>query len=253
MTARVFLHGFTGSPRNFQPLIAACALGDRIYAPALLGHDAEAPQPAPEEPPASAGFEGEVDRLAREIEQRGLAPVHVVGYSLGARLALGLTVRHPTLIARATLVGVHPGLRTEDERQQRRASDAEWCRLLEREGLPAFIEAWEKQPLFATQEQLPALARDAQRRERLRHSAAGLRLSLLCTGLAEMPSYWPALRSIRVPVDLVTGELDDKFAALARAAHAELPASALHVVPGAGHHVLLERPGAIAALIGAEA
>ena len=252
MTTRVFLHGFTGSPRNFQPLIAACPLGDRIYAPALLGHDPEASLPSFEELPASGRFEGEVDRLAGDIEQRGLAPVHVIGYSLGARMALGLSVRHPTLIARATLVGVHPGLRTEDERRQRRASDAEWCQLLEREGLAAFVEAWEKQPLFASQQQLPDAARDAQRRERLRHSAAGLRLSLSCTGLAEMPSYWPALRGLGVPVDLVTGELDDKFTALARAAHAELPAGALHVVHGAGHNVLLERPSAIAALIGAE-
>jgi 2-succinyl-6-hydroxy-2,4-cyclohexadiene-1-carboxylate synthase len=253
MTARVFLHGFTGSPRNFQSLIAACPLGDRTYAPALLGHDPEAPPASAAELPASGRFEAEVDRLAAEIEQRGLAPVHVIGYSLGARLALGLSVRHPTLIARATLVGVHPGLRTEDERQQRRASDAQWCQLLERDGLAAFVDAWEKQPLFASQERLPAAAREAQRRERLRHSQAGLRLSLLCTGLAEMPSYWPALRTIGVPIDLVTGELDTKFTALARAAQAELPAGALLEVPGAGHNVLLERPSAIAALIGTAA
>jgi 2-succinyl-6-hydroxy-2,4-cyclohexadiene-1-carboxylate synthase len=251
MTTRVFLHGFTGSPRNFQPLIAACPLEDRIYAPALLGHDPEEPHPAADELPASGRFEAEVDRLAAEIEARGLSPVHVIGYSLGARLALGLTVRHSTLIARATLIGVHPGLRTDSERQQRRASDADWCALFERDGLPAFVDAWEKQPLFATQQQLPAPLREAQRRERLRHTAAGLRLSLQCTGLSEMPNYWPALSDIALPIDLVSGELDEKFTALAREADAELRGAGLHVVPGVGHNVLLERSNAVAALIGA--
>lgn len=252
MTTRLFLHGFTGSPRNFQPLIAACPLGDRVYAPPLLGHDPDEPLPA-DDVRAGGRFEAEVDRLADEIVERGLPPVHVLGYSLGARMALGLTVRHPALVARATWIGVHPGLQSDDERQQRRAADAEWCSLLEREGVPAFVSAWEKQPLFATQQRLPAPMLDAQRAERLRHTAAGLRLSLQRTGLGEMPNYWPALRDIGVPVDWVVGELDDKFGSLARAAEPALREVRLHVVPGAGHNVLLERPSALLPLLGAGA
>jgi 2-succinyl-6-hydroxy-2,4-cyclohexadiene-1-carboxylate synthase len=248
MTALLLLHGFTGSPRNFQRVIAECPLGQRIYAPALLGHDPE--RPLPKVDPAAAGrFEAEVDRLAADVEDRGLPPVHVIGYSLGARMALGLVVRHPALVARATLVGVNPGLSTDDERERRRTVDAEWCALLEREGVPAFIDAWEKQALFATQSELPATLLDAQRHERLRHSAAGLRLSLQCTGLSEMPNYWTALRGIAQPIDLVVGERDEKFSALARRAGAELPAARLHIVPEVGHNVLLERPNTVAAIL----
>lgn len=248
MTALLLLHGFTGSPCNFQRLIAECPLGQRIYAPALLGHDPEQPVPAVE-PAAEGRFEAEVDRLAADVEDRGLPPVHVIGYSLGARMALGLVVRHPSLVARATLISVNPGLSGDDERQRRHLVDAEWCALLEREGVPAFIDAWEKQALFATQRELPASLRGAQRQERLRHSKAGLRLSLQCMGLAEMPDYWPALREIALPVDLIAGERDEKFKDLARRAGAELPAARLHIVPEAGHNVLLERPNAIAAIL----
>jgi 2-succinyl-6-hydroxy-2,4-cyclohexadiene-1-carboxylate synthase len=245
MSALVFLHGFTGSPRNFQALIAESPLGTRVYAPALLGHDGE------EAAAASAdGFEAEVDRLAAEIEERGLGPVHVVGYSLGARIALGLSVRHPQLVARATWIGVNPGLRNDAERADRRAADAKWCELLEREGIPAFVDAWERQPLFATQHELPRAVLEAQRHERLRHAAAGLSLALKHLGLAAMPNYWPHLEHIDVPVDLVTGEHDEKFSALARAASEHLPDARLHSVRGAGHNVLLEQPRAIAALIG---
>jgi 2-succinyl-6-hydroxy-2,4-cyclohexadiene-1-carboxylate synthase len=248
MTALLLLHGFTGSPRNFQRVIAECPLGQRIYAPALLGHDPDLPLPDVE-PAAGGCFEAEVDRLAADVEDRGLPPVHVIGYSLGARMALGLVVRHPSLVARATLVGVNPGLETDEERERRRATDQGFCALLERDGVPAFIDAWERQPLFATQRELPASLLEAQRQDRLRHSAAGLQLSLQCTGLSEMPNYWPALREIALPVDLVAGERDEKFSALARRAAAALPAARLHIVPEMGHNVLLERPNTVAAIL----
>ena len=45
--------------------------------------------------------------------------VHLVGYSMGARLALGILAEHPELwedgtIRGATLIGVNPGLEPED-------------------------------------------------------------------------------------------------------------------------------------------
>ena len=246
MTALVFLHGFTGSPRNFQPLIEQCPLGMRVFAPALIGHDPEQDH----QTPSTERFEDEVDRLAAALVQHALPPVHLIGYSLGARIALGLAVRHRELVARATLIGVHPGLQTSAEREQRRASDAEWCALIQSEGVPAFVEAWQNQPLFASQAALPERVRELQRQQRLRHSAAGLCLSLRSTGLAEMPSYWPALAELALPVDLVTGALDERFSSLASAAHALLPESTLHSVAGVGHNVILENPSALAGIVG---
>jgi 2-succinyl-6-hydroxy-2,4-cyclohexadiene-1-carboxylate synthase len=255
MTPLVLLHGFTGSPQSFQPLIARVAPWQRAFAPALLGHAGNSAGPVGDStPPASglaarSGFELEVDRIAASIRQNVDTPVLLLGYSLGARIALGLCVRHPELVTRATCIGVHPGIEDEQQRVARRAADAGWCDMLETRGIGAFADAWENQALFASQTRLSPEVREQQRSERLRHSARGLALALRRLGLAEMPNYWPSLASLGMPIDLVVGALDDKFTALARRAHFELNNSRLHIVPHSGHNVVLEAPGAVSVLL----
>jgi 2-succinyl-6-hydroxy-2,4-cyclohexadiene-1-carboxylate synthase len=54
---------------------------------------------------------------------------------------------------------------------------------------------------------------------------------------------------VAVPVELVVGERDDKFRAIAEEMAAALPAGRLHVVGGAGHAVHLEAAAAVAEVI----
>ena len=237
MNTLVALHGFTGSPLSWEFLSEHA----RLLVPALVGH-AGAIADAP-----VTSFEDELDRLVTWLPNAGTA--HVLGYSLGARLALGLAVRHPARVSRLTLVSGHPGLASAAERAARRASDAAWCELLATRGVPTFVDVWEAQPLWATQAGLTDLAREQKRRERLSHSAQGLLHALRCTGLAEMPSYGPQLPEIRIPVTLIAGESDPKFSALARAMALRLPQALLEIVPGAGHDLLLERPELITEVI----
>jgi 2-succinyl-6-hydroxy-2,4-cyclohexadiene-1-carboxylate synthase len=177
------------------------------------------------------------------------ASLHVVGYSLGARLALGLALRHPARVTRLTLISGHPGLAAENERAQRRASDAAWCELLETRGIEAFVEAWQAQPLWASQARLPAAVSNQRKKERLSHTAAGLCRSLRVTGLAEMPSYLAALAEIRAPVEILAGALDRKFSDLAHLLAKNIEHARLEIVPDAGHDLLLERPDFITRVI----
>jgi pimeloyl-ACP methyl ester carboxylesterase len=64
-----------------------------------------------------------------------------------------------------------------------------------------------------------------------------------------MPDHGPRLAGIDVPVGLVAGERDAKFRALAEAMAEGLPRGRLHVVPDAGHNVVLEQPAEIARLL----
>jgi 2-succinyl-6-hydroxy-2,4-cyclohexadiene-1-carboxylate synthase len=233
-TPLVLFHGFTGAPGSFDAVIAR--LPDRrTLCPALIGHGASAP--------GVASFVDEVDRLASLMPTE---PAHLAGYSLGARLALGLTLRHPQRVARLTLVGVNPGLTDEAERLARRRADAALCELLETQGLDAFLRVWEGQPLFASQERLEPAVRARRLALRRGHQPDELARCLRITGLSQMPDYWPELPRLTPPLTLLAGELDAKFCAMARAAQAQVPGSRLVIAPGAGHDLLLERPDLVA-------
>jgi 2-succinyl-6-hydroxy-2,4-cyclohexadiene-1-carboxylate synthase len=246
MTARarrrwVLLHGFTGSPATWDEVRAALEPLGAVACPALAGH-------GPDAGPASS-FDAEVERLARLVASAGFAGAHLCGYSLGARLALGLLVRHPALFARATLVGVNPGLpEGGDERAQRAEGDERWARLAER-SREAFLAQWASQPLFASQRAASPQALGAQERARAAHDGAALAGAMRALSLARMPDWTPFLPRLAVPVHLVAGELDAKFVAIARSMATAIAHARLTVVPGAGHNVVLERPDAIVAAL----
>jgi 2-succinyl-6-hydroxy-2,4-cyclohexadiene-1-carboxylate synthase len=230
----LLLHGFTGSPLSFRR-----AFDGEALVPALSGHDGSPGCPSVH------GFLDEVDRIAGLARGAGGGRLHVAGYSLGARVALGLLVRHPELFSGATLIGVHPGLETATERAERVAGDEQWCRLLEGEGLPRFVRAWQDQPLFASQARLSPELLAEQEAQRLRHDARGLAHALRCLGLGQMPNFRPALPALELPVKLLVGSLDVKFVGLAHALSERLPRAAVVEVADAGHNLLLERPDAV--------
>jgi 2-succinyl-6-hydroxy-2,4-cyclohexadiene-1-carboxylate synthase len=237
MSRVVCLHGFTGSPESFEPVRERLS-ETRLSALRLVGHG----EPAP----SVHGFDDEVERLAGLLPE---GPLRLVGYSLGARLALGLLARHRGRFESAVLIGLNPGLRSEAEREQRRVQDQAWIELLEAQGLEPFLEAWEAQPLFAAQNALPEQVRERKRRERHTHDPRELARSLRLTGLASMPNYWPLLPELRLPVTLMAGERDEKFRNLGRMAAELLPRARFELAGGASHDVLLERPDLVAVAI----
>jgi 2-succinyl-6-hydroxy-2,4-cyclohexadiene-1-carboxylate synthase len=241
-TPLVLLHGFTGSPDSWAEVRRHLATRD-ILAPPLLGHDGTPGQTV------VRTFDEEVDRLAGVILARGRDRPHIVGYSMGGRVALGLLIRHPRLFRGATLIGASPGLSDEAERQTRARRDEEWARLLEDQGLPTFVAAWEALPLWGSQEAVPATSLAHQRLVRMSHDPLGLARALRVVGLASMPDYRPALGAISAPVCLVAGERDGKFVALAREMADLLPDAELRTVRDAGHNVVLERPAEIARML----
>ncbi|HEU5054911.1 MAG TPA: alpha/beta fold hydrolase [Kofleriaceae bacterium] len=229
----VALHGFTGRPGHWSGVL-------RAHEPALSGHAPEVPVPA------GWHFDEEVTRLAAAIGALD-RPVDLLGYSMGARVALAIAARQP--VARLTLVGVNPGLEEAGARAERRARDEVWCAILEERGIEAFARAWEDQPMWASQAALPAAVRERQRAERLQHDPRQLAAALRALGLGAMPPLWDALEGIHAPVDLVAGRLDPTYCEIARRMAARLPRARVAIVDGAGHNVLLERPDALAALL----
>lgn len=235
----VLLHGFTGAPASFDPLLARLPSDARAIRPTLSGHG---PSPA-----LAASWDEEIERLAALLRGEQISRAHLVGYSLGGRVGLGLLARAPELFARATLIGAHPGLADSDERAARAESDRPWVALLEQRGLDAFLAEWEALPMWASQARLAPSAREAQRVTRRSHTASGLAHALRVLGLGRMPPADPA--RIGVPITLVAGALDAKHRALAEAFAPRLKEARLVLVPDAGHNVLLEAPDRLAAIL----
>ena len=241
----VFLHGFLGTPATWDATRAHLG-AHRGEAPWLPWHG-----PDPWTPRARASFESVVDELVERVVGERVsgvgdgAPPWLVGYSLGGRLAMGMLARHPQRFAGALLVGAHAGLRTEPERAARSAEDDARAEVLQRDGLLAFVDGWERLPLFATQAALPAEVRARQRASRLAHHPEALAQALRVLGLGRMPAWWRALAEVRDRVCIVVGERDEKFAALSASLAAEIGLE-VETVAQAGHNVALEAPQALA-------
>ena len=238
----MLLHGFAGSPKGWSRAVHDAELGEPPLTPTLGGHGHDW-QSRPVE-----SFEGEVARLASLVSTVA-RPRLLCGYSMGARVGLGLLAHQPSLFDAAVLIGVHPGLTEETDRAERRRVDAGRIRLLREEGLEAFVEAWEALPLFASQRALSRGALAEQREIRLAHDAEGLARALEALGLAEMPDYRAAMTSSEIPIVLLTGSLDTKFSKIAQALAGQSAHVDARVVEGVGHNVVLEAPKALAATL----
>lgn len=241
--AVLLLHGFLGNARTFDRLVLHLDSFPTVWGINIPGHDLDHPLPCGcDFATALAGVAAAVDALPEQ-------PLRLAGYSLGARIALALLAQAPERFTGATLIGVNPGLSSPDERSERRRTDAGWARRLREEGLPAFLERWEAQPLFADQRHwLPEL-QASQRALREKLDPEQLARALETWGLAEMPDFWPVLPRLPIPVQLVVGAQDDKFRRLSERMLERFPRATLSIVPDTGHNVVLEAPEAVARLM----
>jgi 2-succinyl-6-hydroxy-2,4-cyclohexadiene-1-carboxylate synthase len=159
---------------------------------------------------------------------------------MGARLALALALRHPASVARLTLESGTAGIEDAGERARRKQEDDALATFIETEGMEKFVDRWEQHPTLASLRPFAARLRP----ERLAHRPSGLASALRQLGTGAQPSLWGGLADLRVPVRLIAGARDEKFAALARRMHELLPRADLVIVPDCGHAPHLERPQA---------
>jgi len=236
----LLLHGFTGSAATWGPHVALLAPHFRTIAPDLIGHGrSDAPSD-----PERYRMERCVGDLLVALDALDTERANVLGYSMGGRVALHLAVAAPRRVASLVLESASPGLAEPAERQARIASDEALAEAIERDGLEAFVDRWERLPLFASQASLPAGVRARLRAQRLQNSPVGLANSLRGMGAGRQEPLWDRLPDIQVPTLLIVGELDQKYCELARSMAALMPTARRVVMPQAGHAVHLEQPAA---------
>ena len=230
----VLVHGFTQTGRSWSPIVSGLSSQYEVVTIDLPGHGASGP---------ALDLWATADELVATV-----GPATYVGYSLGGRVALHAALAHPGAVERLVLLGATAGIDDPAERAERRAADEALAAALERDGLDAFLDRWLALPLFAG---LPTEAAGLE--ERRTNTVAGLAGSLRLAGTATMdPPLWDRLASLTMPVLVLAGHHDHKFAALGRRLAAAIGANATFAsIEQAGHAAHLEQPAALLTLLAA--
>ena len=234
------LHGFTQSGRSWRELVGKMPAGYRWIVPDLRGHGETQIWKG-----ALCSMDACTDDLVKLWDELQVERSHLVGYSMGGRLALHIAARRPDRVLSVFTIGAHAGLE-EDAREGRRQGDEALAERIEREGIEAFVNYWGSQPMFAGIERRGPTYAAEVRAERLRNHVAGLACSLRGMGAGAMQPLWDDLRHVEFPCTFVAGQLDHGYVASARKLAATVPNSRVEIVPRAGHSVHQERPDAVA-------
>jgi len=235
----LLLHGFTGRGTAWGDHARAFARIGRVVTVDLPGHGRSAVAA-----PARMTVERTADDLATILRRLDAAPATVIGYSLGARIAVRLAVAHPDVVSALVLESPSAGLETEAERGTRRAADEALAQRIESRGIEAFVAEWERQPVFASHASLPPARAARIRAMRLANTPEGLAASLRGAGQGSMEPLFDRLGGIDAPTLVIAGTLDERGRPRAKRVADGIPGARLALIDNAGHNPHDEQPRA---------
>ena len=234
----LLLHGFSGDCSSWDDAIRRLQGEFQVIALDILGHGAS------DSPADLACYR--MSAVAADIisllDQQGLNRVHLLGYSMGGRLALVLALRYPERFSSLILESASPGLADDMARAERKRRDHELADKIEAHGIEWFVDYWERLPIWESQSRLPKTVLRSQCNQRLRNKPLGLANSLRGMGTGAQPSLRSELTDLKLPALLVAGELDDKFRRTNMCMAESISRAQMAVIASAGHNVHLEQP-----------
>ena len=143
------LHGFTGTGDDFRAL--ATYIDNSFLAPDLIGHGrSDAP---PENTSYNIGSVAAMNALLFDGCR------FLLGYSLGARIALEMVIDAAVQPRALILIGGTAGIADPEERRDRCRADDRRALEIRTSGVSTFLEHWQRTPLIATQDNAPATLR----------------------------------------------------------------------------------------------
>lgn len=231
--ALLLLHGFLGSGADWRAIAEKLATNFHVIAPDIPGHGITNLMHSTDAPLKAYSLENVALAMLCILDEFSIKTAYLSGYSMGGRLALFMALRFPERFRKALILSATAGLRTEEERRERRESDEQLAQKLETEPFEKFLAFWYNQPLFSSLREHPTFEEIA--RTRKSGNPHGAALSLRGMGTGVQPSLWAELPQNTLPITFMAGALDKKFTALAEELHANTPHSALRIVPNAGH------------------
>ncbi|XP_050872281.1 protein PHYLLO, chloroplastic isoform X3 [Lathyrus oleraceus] len=249
----VFLHGFLGNGEDWITIMKTFSESARCISIDLPGHGKSVlhgVERAAEEPWLSLEIVGDI--LHKVIHHVAPAKVTLVGYSMGARIALYMALRFNSKIKGAVLISSSPGLKDKLARKIRAAKDDSRARSVIAHGLQLFLSSWYAGELWKSLRSHPHFNRIFA--SRLQHNDIQ-NLAQMLSGLSigrHLP-LWEDLPNCRVPLLIIHGEKDTKFKKIAqsmmntlcsdlRSNHEKGNTHEVVEIPNCGHAAHLENP-----------
>ena len=231
----VCFHGFSESSYTWDSINLP---GYRLIRIDLIGHgDSDIPE------------EGEAYTIPQMIEDLHTVIYHMVGdryylmgYSMGARIALSYALEYESEIKGLILESGSVGIASDDERAKRRKADEELAVHIENHDGAWFATRWVEAPIFESQKQLLPAVTELIRLRRAHNSPYALACTLRGSGQGVMTYVGDQLEKLSCKGLYVSGALDTKYTTIGRDVFGKLPSFNHVIVNGAGHNVHIEKP-----------
>jgi 3-oxoadipate enol-lactonase len=234
----VLLHGIGGNKRNWHDNLEALAAHWHAVAWDARGYGESDDYEGP------LTFTDYADDLPRVLDHFGAAKAHILGLSMGGRIAMDFAERYPERLLSLTLCDTHRGFVTFTDEQRR-----EFLRLRQ-EPLINGGEPKDIAPAVARSLSGPHIAPEAF--AKLMDSLCRLHKQSYLKSLEATAMAKPhdRLADIRVPTHVIVGS-EDKLTtpAMAQEIVDRIPGAKLTIIDDAGHLTNIEKPEAFNAAV----
>ncbi|PKA52996.1 Protein PHYLLO, chloroplastic [Apostasia shenzhenica] len=253
--AVIFLHGFLGSSQDWIPLMKAMSSTTRCISIDLPGHGescdlGHTPRSQQE---CYQSIESVAEMLLKLICDITTGGVILVGYSMGGRIALHMSLKYSEKVDGAVIISGSPGVRDEISRRVRTSQDNARASYLLSHGLNRFLEIFYEGALWKSLRDHPHFKKIVSHREKHQDIKA-LAQALIDFSTGRQRPLWEELKHCKKPLLLIVGEKDEKFRGIAEEMCREIRSSfsgeatndeelcEMVIVPECGHAVHLENP-----------
>lgn len=227
----VCFHGFSESGSTWDGIGVS---GYRLIRIDSMGHGRSA-RPMELQPYTLTQMLSDLHRVIYAVAGERYA---LMGYSMGARLALVYALEYPKGVTHLVLESGSIGIEDEGERQERYLADKALGNRIREQDIQWFSETWAKLDIFKTQQSLPAKVQQQIQRRRLLNNPHALAFTLEGSGQGSMPYVGHRLSELTMPVCYISGELDMKYTAIGEQYFDDVH----RIVPQVGHNVHVEAP-----------
>lgn len=230
------LHGFTGSLEDWLQFEKFFSKDYNLVGIDLIGHG-KSDSPSDLNYYSTNSIIRQIKRVKEAITGK---KVFLLGYSMGGRAALNYAISLPYDIEGLILESATAGIVNSAIKFERERTDKNLAEFILSNPIEKFVDDWMNKEIFLTQKNLSESTLNEIRNRKLSCSRKGLANSLLGFGAGVMDSVFDKLPEIRIPVQLICGELDRKFVEINLQMQKLLFDSNLSIINNSGHNVHLE-------------